>query len=221
MKLVIFNGSPRLEKSNSTLLINRFLNGYHKYIDNDVEVFYLARTKAMNAYVEAFKSAEAVIVIFPLYTDAMPGVVKAFFEALAANRPLSKVKLGFIVQSGFPEGIHCENIKHYLQKFTLRLGCDYMGTLTKGGVEGIQIMPPFMTRKLFLRFYQFGEHFALNGEFSAAIMKELREPYRLSFPKRMIMKALSSAGITNFYWNTNLKKHKAYPQRYAKPFQAQ
>jgi NAD(P)H-dependent FMN reductase len=165
MKLVIYNGSPRLEKSNSTLLINRFLNGYHKYIDNDVEVFYLARINAMNDYVEAFNSAENVIVIFPLYTDAMPGVVKAFFEALAANRPLSGVKLGFIVQSGFPEGIHCENIKRYLQKFTRRLGCDYLGTLTKGGVEGIQIMPPFMTRKLFLRFYQFGEHFALTGSF--------------------------------------------------------
>jgi NAD(P)H-dependent FMN reductase len=218
MKLAIFNGSPRLEKSNSTLLINHFLNGYHKYIDNDVEVFYLARTRAMNDYVEAFNNAEAVIMIFPLYTDAMPAVVKAFFEALAANRQLSKNKLGFIVQSGFPEGIHCENIKQYLQKFTRRLGCDYLGTLTKGGVEGIQIMPPFMTRKLFVRFYQFGEHFALSGEFSAAIMKELREPYKLSFPKRMLMIALSSAGITNFYWNSHLKKNKAYGQRFAKPF---
>jgi hypothetical protein len=158
--------------------------------------------------------------VFPLYTDAMPGVVKAFFEVLLANKALSKNKLGFIVQSGFPEGIHCENIKRYLQKFTRRLGCDYLGTLTKGGVEGIQIMPPFMTRKLFLRFHQFGEHFALSGEFSAAIMKELREPYRLSLPKRMIMKVLSGAGITNFYWNTNLKKHKAYPQRFAKPFRS-
>jgi NAD(P)H-dependent FMN reductase len=218
MKLAIFNGSPRLEKSNSTLLINHFLNGYHKYIDNDVEVFYLARTRAMKEYVEAFNKAEAVIMIFPLYTDAMPAVVKAFFEALAANRPLSKNKLGFIVQSGFPEGIHCENIKQYLQKFTRRLGCYYLGTLTKGGVEGIQIMPPFMTRKLFVRFYQFGEHFALSGEFSTAIMKELREPYKLSFPKRMLMIALSSAGITNFYWNSHLKKNKAYGQRFAKPF---
>lgn len=219
MKLVVFNGSPRMDKSNSTLLINCFLNGYNRFYDNEVEVFYLARTNAMDDYVKAFNSADNVIVVFPLYTDAMPGVVKAFFEAIAANRPLLNTRLGFIVQSGFPEGIHCENIQRYLKKFTFRIGCHYLGTLTKGGVEGIQVMPPFMTRKLFLRFQQFGEHFALSGEFSEEIMREMRKPYRLSFPKRMIIKLLISTGITNFYWNSHLKKFKAYPQRFARPFQ--
>lgn len=218
MKLVIYNGSPRREKSNSTILIHRFLNGYHKIIDNDVEVHYLAKTKNKQKQLEDFSNADAVLIIFPLYTDAMPGIVKEFFEVLLRNKPAKRIKLGFIVQSGFPEGVHCDYMKQYLKKFTSRIDCYYLGTLTKGGVEGIQVMPPFMTRKLFERFHEFGEHFARTGEFSAEIMKVLRKPYMLSFPKRMIMKVLSSLGMTNFYWNSHLKKHKVYHQRFAKPF---
>ncbi len=218
MKLVIFNGSPRLEKSNSTMLINRFLNGYHKIIDDEAPVHYLARTHEMNEFLNAFRNTDYAIIVFPLYTDSMPGVVKQFFELLAKTKPHKNVKLGFILQSGFPEGIHCENTKRYLQKFSNRIDCFYLGTLTKGGVEGIQTMPAIMTRKLFTGIQRFGEFFARTGHFNEEIILEMSKPYKMSIPKTLLMRLLSAAGITNHYWNIHLKKNGAYHNRHNQPF---
>jgi hypothetical protein len=218
MQLVIYNGSPRLENSNSTILINQFLNGYHKIIDDEATVYYLARLNEMDEFLHAFKNTDYAIIVFPLYTDSMPGVVKQFFEILAKAKPHKNVKLGFIVQSGFPEGIHCENTKRYLQKFSNRIDCFYLGTLTKGGVEGVQMMPAYMTRKLFTGIQRFGEYFARTGRFNEEIILEMSKPYKMSIPKMLLMRLLSSAGITNFYWNMHLRKNKAYRNRHNQPF---
>ena len=89
--------------------------------------------------VQAFAGAECVLLGFPLYTDAMPGMVKHFIEAL---EPLAGRKdnpsLGFLVQSGFPEGLHSRYVERYLEKLAERLGCPYLGTIVKGNGEGVR-----------------------------------------------------------------------------------
>jgi NAD(P)H-dependent FMN reductase len=221
MKLAIINGSPRYKKSNSTLLINQFLSGYNKIIPEEVPIHYLANQQLRNEAIDAFLESDEIILIFPLYTDCMPGIVKEFIENIAQmNKGDNGGKeIGFIVQSGFPEAIHSVAVEHYLEKLAKRLQCEYLGTVIKGGVEGIQIMPPFMTRKLFLQFEKLGEYFAKNSAFSPEIMDKLSKPYKMSPIQRTLFAMMAKTGLTNFYWNSNLKKNGAFDKRFDKPYE--
>jgi hypothetical protein len=148
----------------------------------------------------------------------MPGIVKEFFEDLINIENKAEKSIGFIVQSGFPESIHSEALERYLEKLTKRLGHVYLGTVIKGGVEGIKIMPLGMTKKLFSQFEQLGRYFGEFQCFDPQIMKQLRNPYKLSPFRITVINLMSKTGLTNFYWDMNLKKNNAYEHRFDKPF---
>ena len=218
MNLCIINGSPRKQKSNSTILTEHFLNGYRKKGDEaTVSTGYLTGPGEMEKSHDLLSQASHVIIIFPLYTDCMPGIVKEFFEKLPVNESGKEKNLGFIVQSGFPEAIHSVYVERYLDKFSRRMGYNYLGTIIKGGVEGIQVMPPFMTRKLYDNFYKLGEYFAETKTFSEEIKQKLRTPLRLNKANQAGFRVMNFLGFTNFYWNSNLKKNGAFEKRFDKP----
>jgi len=217
MNLAIFNGSPRKSKSNSTILIQKFLKGYNNYDHTDNIIHYLADTSKNTEHIEKFIEADTVIIIFPLYTDAMPGQVKYFFESIE-NFDSSRKSVGFIVQSGFPEAHHSTFIEKYLEKLSITMGWNYLGTIIKGGVEGIQIMPPSMTKKLYSNFEKLGMYFASNGKFDPAINKKLRKPYRLSNVRLLFFRFGIFIGLANFYWDTKLKENSAFEKRFAQPY---
>ncbi len=216
MQLAIINGSPRYKNSNSAILVQQFLKGFQS--NSVTTLSYLSGTENMKKAVADFTSSDTVLIIFPLYTDCMPGIVKEFFEDLIYIENTAEKRIGFIVQSGFPESIHSEALERYLEKLTKRLGYIYLGTVIKGGVEGIKIMPPRMTKKLFSQFEQMGRYFAEFQHFDPLIMKQLRKPYKLSPFRITFINLLSKTGLTNFYWDMHLKKNNAYEQRFDKPF---
>ena len=148
----------------------------------------------------------------------MPGIVKEFFEDLVGTENTMQKKVGFIVQSGFPESIHSVALERYLEKLTKRLGHLYLGTVIKGGVEGIKIMPPGMTKKLFNQFEKLGSYFAEFHKFDPQITKQLSKPYKFSALRIQFFKLISKTGLTNFYCDMHLKKNNAFEQRYDKPF---
>ena len=89
-----------------------------------------------------FSEAEFIWVGFPLYTDAMPGMVKAFFEALEPLRGRdNNPPIGFLVQSGFPEALHSRYVVRYLENFAARMNAPYVGTIVIGCGDGIRMMP--------------------------------------------------------------------------------
>lgn len=216
MKLAIFNGSPRNKGSNSKILIDHFLKGYGNVRQDVVPIHYLANTKKIDEGLKIFSEAEIIILIFPLYTDCMPSIVKEFFEKLVEQKDLKTKSIGFIVQSGFPEAIHSVYVERYLQKFTKRLHYEYLGTVIKGGVEGIQSMPPFMTKKIYQQFNLLGEYFAKNEAFSPEIKEKLYKPYKMSWMRRIVWQLLPKR-LTNFYWDSHLKKNGTFNNRFDKP----
>jgi len=181
-------------------------------------MYYLANYKKNEVYIKDFLKSNTVLFIFPLYTDAMPGVVKLFMEELYKSKPTRKTNVGFIVQSGFPESIHSLYLERYLERFARRLDFNYLGTIRKGGVEGIQIMPGAMTKKLYENFRQLGRHFANTGKFDPNIKEKLAIPYKLSFTRRILFRVMGCLGFANYYWNINLKKHDAYRKRFDQPY---
>lgn len=217
MTLSIFNGSPRKTKSNSTILTNHFLKGYNNHHNQNVDINYLADTSSNAQHIESFTKNDTAIVIFPLYTDAMPGQVKLFFESLDPFDFRGKT-VGFIVQSGFPEAHHSIFVERYLEKYARRKGFNYLGTVIKGGVEGIQIMPPSMTKKLYANFEILGKTFAETGKFDPVIKNKLMKPYRMNFLSRTMFQLVILLGLSNFYWNTKLKENNAFDRRFAQPY---
>ncbi len=220
MKLTVFNGSPRGRKSNTTELLKYFAEGFLRREGNEMEIQHLVKINDTAANVEKFNKAEFVIIAFPLYTDAMPGIVKHFIENLAPlNGGRNNRKLGFIVQSGFPEAVHSRFVERYLEKLTRRLGREYSGTAVKGGIEGIRMMPPFLKRKLRRNFIELGKLYGESGEFSPGTLKKLAPRERMTKRELLVFRLFQKIGFSNFYWNGQLRRHKAFNNRFAKPFE--
>ena len=214
MRLTVFNGSPRGSRSNTKILLEHFINGFMTTDGNTYELAYLNHLKDRDNFIKLFEEAEQILLAFPLYTDAMPAMVKTFIESL---EPLcgreGNPDIGFIVQSGFPEAIHSRYVERYLEKLAVRLGCSYKGTVIRGGVEGIQSLPAWMNRKLFKSFYELGKTFGKTEEFDEQIVLKLAQPERLTKFQFWVLKLFG-----NLYWNRMLKKNNAFEKRFAKPY---
>lgn len=215
MKSTVFNGSPRGKGSNTGILLEHFINGFTITEGNTCEPAYLVRVKESDNFMKLFQEAEHVLLAFPLYVDAMPAIVRTFIESL---EPLCGKKgnpnIGFIVQSSFPEAIHSRYIERYLEKLAMRLGCRYMGTVIRGGVEGIRVTPAWMNKKLFKSFYELGRTFGETREFDKQVVLSLAKPERYSKFQFWVFKLLGH----NLYWNPMLKKNNAFEKRFDKPY---
>ena len=218
MRLTVFNGSPRGRGSNTKVFLEHYLKGFEAQAGNSYQVFYLNRVKHTERFVQAFAEAEHVLLAFPLYWDAMPGLVKAFIEAL---EPLcgreGNPDIGFIVQSGFPEAAHSRYVEKYLEKLAARLGCKYVGTIVRGGGEGARVMPD-RYGKPFEIFYQLGVTFGETGQFDEALLQKLAKPER--FPKILgpLFQLFLKTKLATSYWDNQLKGNGVYEKRFARPY---
>ena len=218
MRLAVFNGSPRSRGSNTACLLEPFLEGFSETEGNKYELHYLALEKEFQECVRAFSEADNVLWAFPLYTDCMPYAVKNFIEALAPSGGRDRIPaLAFFVHSGFPESVHSHNLRRYLEKLAIRLGCPLIGTVIKGGSEGIREQPPVMTRKLFHRLRVLGRIFGRSGRFDPEIVALLARPVRYSRLGLLGARVGMKMGEL-MHWNMLLKKNGAYEKRFARPY---
>ncbi len=146
-------------------------------------------------------------------------MVKTFIESLEPLCGLDDNKaIGFIVQSGFGEAIHSRYLEKYLKKLSARLGCRYIGTIVRGGGEGIKEMPPIMTRGVFKSFHELGSIFGETGIFDESVMRRLAKGERYSLLAKLLLTVLTVFGLTDSGWNSQLKKNGAYEKRYDRPY---
>ena len=218
-RITLFNGSPRGAKGNTPLMMEQFLKGFAANPGRSYEIFHLVHTNQIAQFAQAFTAAECAWLAFPLYTDAMPGIVKAFIEGLA---PLAEragnPPLGFLVQSGFPEAVHSRYVEQYLQKLAGRLGSPYLGTIIKGNGEGTRQMPEQMNRKLFDTLYQLGKAFGEHGQLDPLLLHKLAQPEHYPAYLAPVFKLILQLPIANSYWDGQLKDNGAYEKRFARPY---
>lgn len=214
-RLTLFNGSPRGKRGNTPIMLGEFANGF----GGQAETHHLIQIKQTGRFVQAFAEAECAWIGFPLYTDAMPGIVKHFFEAL---EPLAGRKnnppVGFLVQSGFPEGLHSRYVERYLEKLAARLGSPYLGTIVKGNGEGVRVMPPEMTRGLFENLQALGAGFAREGRLDPEVLARIASPERYPAYLGPIFRIFLRLPMAHSYFDNMLIKNGAYERRFARPF---
>jgi NAD(P)H-dependent FMN reductase len=221
MKRLLLNGSPRGKTANSRRILGWIAEGMAKAGEKEeAPILDLAFLKELNAQKKAFLEADEVVLAFPLYTDAMPGIVKNFFESLAEAdlKALSGKRIALVVQSGFSESIHSEAVVAYFERLFRRLGMVHLGSIVKGGAEGLQMMPDQAAGKLKACFVRAGSELVSSGRISEDLIGSMAKP-RLFGPIQLLFIRLGSlTGLANFYWDIMLRKHKAYDKRFDAPF---
>jgi putative NADPH-quinone reductase len=220
MRRLLLNGSPRGKESNSRLILSWIAEGLARAGIESPPVMDLARASEREALLQAFIDADEVVLAFPLYTDSMPALVKGFIESLAAVDPalLRGKRVAFVVQSGFPEAIQTEAVAAYLARLSIRLAFVHVGTINKGGMEGIRVMPAYLVSRTRAGFIRAGCELAEIGQFSPALVSRMAGRRRLSLLQVLVYRALSRLGVLNLYWNSMLKKHGAFDRRFDAPF---
>ena len=217
MQLTIFNGSPKKGKSNTEALVNKMIEGIMESSENKVE-FIKMNDEKLDNLVERFKNAEAVILAFPLYVYAMPGGVKEFIEALEplCGKCVGK-KIGFVIQYGFMEATHARPLEKYLEHLSKLLGCEYIGTVIKGGCDAL-VRHPNGAKATFKGAYSIGQTLGKQGYFDKSQLGEFSKPELQKKQSKLLMKIIVKL-INRFYWEGTFKKNGVtYEQSFSKPY---
>lgn len=216
MKLTIVNGSPRGRKSNSDKILQWLLADIKDTSGFSYEKVYAVDIKERESQIETLKGSDSIVVIFPLYTDCMPGITKDFFENMENNKELLKGKvITFIVHSGFPEAIQSRAVERYNEYFSKLMEMNYMGTIIMGGSEALSAAPDSMFKKKIESFKAIGKCIIQNKPLTAKDKALIGKPELVSGVMLFLMKRLS---VNDFFWNSQLKKNNAFDKRFEKPY---
>ena len=222
MQRLVLNGSPRGTQSNSRTIIGWLLEGMAKAGASEPPVLDLAHTRDNTQHRAAFLEADEVVLVMPLYTDSVPGIVMHFIDSLAEapRERLAGKRMAFVIQSGFPESAHSRPVATWLERLCARLGMVHCGTAIRGNSEGLRLMPAGMTAKARELFVALGRSLAAQGIFDAAAVARLAGRGRLGMAARLVMGALRPTGLLNLYWIMMLRQHGAWKRRFDQPYAA-
>jgi len=212
MNTLFINGSPKGKKGNTALFIREITSGITEHYDTRI----LAHEKT-DRLAGQMLAYDAVIIVMPLYIHAMPAKVKELFEQMAELDFAGK-KLGFIVQFGFEESATADYLMQYLEVFTERLQCDYLGTILKPGAAGAAILPECFSGKLFKRLRLLGQEYNQNHSFSPETQKDMGAPYELSEKQVRMYSSPMATRINKIVWHHILRKNKAFDKKYDMPY---
>ncbi|HSN90740.1 MAG TPA: hypothetical protein VLS93_05895 [Anaeromyxobacteraceae bacterium] len=218
MRLLVLNGSPRGPRSNTDLLLDAFLAGFASEGGDVAARLHLVRPAHAAEAVRAFSEAEAVMLAFPLYGDALPAPAVAFVQRLAplvgrAGNPA----LLFLVQNGFPEALHMRPVERWLEKLARRLGSPHLGTILKPGAEGMRERPGFMSGPAARRLETLGRTLASEGRLDRRTVAGLARPERLGAGLLGPLRVALTLRVAAWWWNRQLRAHGALALRDARP----
>lgn len=210
MRTIIVNGSPNGRKGNTEIFCRRFIKG----IQNQPEIRYVAEEDpaALATYMNDFDNW---LFFFPLYVNAMPGILKRLFEHLS---PSEEKKAGYFIQSGFDEAFQSDWLCPILKNFNRRMGYRDLGIVVAGGMAGVRYMPENMNKKTFTRLENLGSLYEQNGVFDEESIQLFGQLYRYSEKQIKRNRFFRKLGLTNMFWNNMLKRNNAYQKRFDKPF---
>ncbi len=204
MASIVFNGSPRGKKSNSSVIIGWYLEG------RDVPVYYLNKTDHHREYISIIPGYDEMLVVFPLYVDGMPAQVKLFFEQMDTIRDkVSGTHVTWIIHSGFSEAVHSRTLKKYLELFSKRMNFASARVIIIPGSEGFRLMPQKTLKK----------KSRAVSRLSDKDIKYLEGREKIGLAWKAGFYILSKLGLANLYWDKQLKRNGVYGKRFEAPYE--
>ncbi|MBF0298697.1 MAG: NAD(P)H-dependent oxidoreductase [Oligoflexia bacterium] len=220
MKLLIINGSPKLGKNNTSILLDKFISGFNEKSDKTFQIYRMNTNETYQNAAKIFFEADNVLIAFPLYSYSMPAGVKLFIEALEPYiKKCHGKKVGFLIQYGFEEATHARPLEKYLASICKILECEYMGTIIRGGCDGLcRGQQIGRARKILQGIYEIGRDFGTSGKFDQDQLDHYSAPEIQKKMNPLLAKIIFWA-INKFYWERAFKKNGVnLKESFAKPY---
>lgn len=115
------------------------------------------------------------------------------------------------------EATHTAPIARWLERLAGRLGCPCPGVIRRGGVEGIQQSPAFLTRGLFRKLRDLGRDFGRSGTLDRRRLEALAGPERVPRIALALATRLSAAVL----WDRPLRRSGVFARRFDAPYLTQ
>ena len=205
-KLVIYNGSPRKTDSNTALILQEV----RRRLGNSVEIRDLKNREEWGDWQEKFIEEEHILLMLPLYVHSMPSHVMEFIEGLKSSRG----SIVFFIQSGFPESSQSYYLEAYFEQLAIRLNRTYLGTVIKGGMEGLKARPVQSRQKIIEPVVTIIQDLINYGKIMEDQCLQLGKPIHLGW----LGKAFLKTGIINYYWDQQLKANQALERKDHRPY---
>lgn len=135
-QILILNGSPRAPRSNS----KRYGALFDRAWGGESETMDLLRADPQ-AVAERLETVSRVLLVFPLYADAVPAPVLRTFQALEERPPRNRPTLSVLVNCGFLEPEQCDVAVDMVALFCKRMGWPLGSVLKIGSGEAILDSP--------------------------------------------------------------------------------
>ncbi len=134
--ILILNGSPRAPKSNSKRYAELFAKAYKA----TAEYHNITKTNhtTLCARIADFSN---VLLVFPLYADALPVTLLHFLTTLEQNPPANKPTLSVLINCGFLEPQQNDTALAMLRLFCRQNGYTFGSALKIGAGEAILTTP--------------------------------------------------------------------------------
>lgn len=124
MRINIINGSPKMGKSTSALMIEYFLTEINQ---QDIEVYNINQSTLSEEQISKIQSSDALVFAFPLYIDSIPAhLLRTLLILEQKGFKRKDIKVYCIVNNGFYEGrqnhIAIEQMKLWCKAVNLTWG---------------------------------------------------------------------------------------------------
>lgn len=195
MHVIIFNGSPRVQKfSNTDKIISSFAEGFCER-GNTYELYSISNRREWGDARRAFNENKNILIALPLFVECVPGLMMEFLETLVPKT--ESTQISYILQGGFAEGSQLRCGEAYLEKLTHELGCKYGGTLVKGNNFMLRFMDEMQVEKETDGYREMGKIFDRDYNFFSEECQRFTGPEIYSLPVRIMLDILFKTAFKN------------------------
>lgn len=135
-KILILNGSPRSEKSNS----KHFAEIFKKSSAKNTQYYNILKTNH-SELCSKINSCSDLLFVFPLYADSLPVTLLDFLKSLEVNAPKNKPVISVLINCGFLESNQNDTAVRILNLFCRQNGYTFGSVLKIGSGEAILSTP--------------------------------------------------------------------------------
>lgn len=206
MNLLLINGSPKRKNSNTEILLQAFKRPLEKNETIKTHSLSLSHRPSEDKLLQAIQESHIIIIGFPLYNNSMPSSVLRLLSHMRLHKAhLKNKKIGFVVQYGFVEGIHGQAVERWLDYWVKESGCDYIGSIIKGGCDGLSKMKSIKRSNPIIKGIEaIAQHFAEHISFDPKLLADFAAPMTQKKRNKSIMKCIIKL-LNHFYWKKLMK----------------
>lgn len=142
-RLLIVNGSPRYQTSNS----KKFTQIFEQYWPDQIDSISVL-SKDCAEVCKQIAQYQHIVLVFPLYADTLPAVLIDFLKSLAHTSIARTTKIHVLINCGFLEPSQNDVAVEMVQWFCEKYGLSYGATLKIASGEAILTTPfAFLARR--------------------------------------------------------------------------